>query len=748
MNPPLARKCLFLFLPLLVLTAAGAAPAATPPVAEVRNVPATLHGTVVNDPYRWMEDVKSPQTQTWLKAQGEVTRTVLDRIDGREAIAQRLAELSRAQGDAVRGILQMPGGRLYYLKRAAGERQFKVMLRDGVNGTERLLVDPEVAAKKTGVPHAINHFQPSWDGRFLAYGMSAGGSEDASLYLMDIASGQAIGQPVTRVQEGYVHWLPDSRGYTYNRFQLLRKGAPPTDAYKDSVVLLQRLGDNAESASASASAVRPAVLPAPVPVFGPTLNKALKLDRLDVGEIHTVPGSAWAVVRTTDTTVPAGKLFTAPVADLGKPTLRWRRVGSEADQVVDIALRGDSLFVLTQAGTPRRRIVQFDLKNGTLAKATPVAAEPADGPLQDFQLTPTGLVASQQAGTQIRLRRYVDGDTAGRLLPAPAAGAARLVTAPAHDTEALLYSFTGWTEPTRHYQLQGEQSSPVSLGLRALPPGLPDVTVTEVLVPSHDGVKVPMTILHKKGLQLDGSNPVLLSGYGSYGTTTSAFFSLDDMVWIERGGVVAVTNPRGSGVYGNDWHRAGFKATKPNTWKDGIACAKYLIANGYGSARTLGIKGTSAGGIFVGRAVTEAPELFAAAIFDVGSLDTVRSEESANGATNISEFGTVKNAAEFKALLAMSTYHQIIDGVAYPGVLLVHGMNDPRVAVWNSGKTTARLQAAQAGLQAPQNAGTTLLRLDLQAGHGVGSTLTQRQAMTADIQAFLLWQMGKAGLKD
>ena len=254
-----------------------------------------------------------------------------------------------------------------------------------------------------------------------------------------------------------------------------------------------------------------------------------------------------------------------------------------------------------------------------------------------------------------------------------------------------------------------------------------------------------MTILHRKGLVLDGSNPVLLNGYASYGFSISASFSNETITWIERGGVAAFANPRGSGVYGDDWHRAGFKTTKSNTWKDGIACARYLIAKGYGSPATLGITGGSAGGIFVGRAVTEAPELFSAAIFNVGLLDTVRAEESANGITNISEFGTVRNADEFKALLEMSTYHAIRDSVAYPGVLLVHGMNDPRVDVWQSGKTAARLQAAQAGTP---NVRPTLLRLDMQAGHGIGSTQQQRQSMAADIQSFLLWQMGKAALRD
>jgi prolyl oligopeptidase len=254
-----------------------------------------------------------------------------------------------------------------------------------------------------------------------------------------------------------------------------------------------------------------------------------------------------------------------------------------------------------------------------------------------------------------------------------------------------------------------------------------------------------MTVLHKKGLALDGRNAVLLNGYGSYGSSISAGYSNEAMAWIERGGVAAYINPRGSGVHGDAWHRAGFKTTKPNTWKDGIAGAKYLIAQGYGSPRTMAISGGSAGGIFAGRAMTEAPELFAAAILNVGVMDTVRVEETANGVTNISEFGSVKDPAEFKALLEMSTYHAVKDGTAYPGVLLVHGMNDPRVDVWQSAKAAARLQAAQAGLP---EARPTLLRLDAQAGHGMGSTHTQRQAMTTDTQSFLLWQMGKLGLKD
>lgn len=720
-----------LLLPPALLLAATLTHAA-PPVAEVKDVPTTYHGSTVPDPYRWLEDSKGAPAQAWLKGQGAATRSVLDRIDGRDAIAQRLAELADAQGDAVRSVMRLPGERYYYLKRKVGEKQFKLVMRLGLSGAEKLLVDPEVQTQRSGVPHAINYFKPSWDGRHLAYGMSAGGSENASLYVMDIASGKLLGTPVPRVYDAGIHWLPDSRSYTYTQTVEMQPGQPAVETYMDARVLWQRLG--AKTAQ---------------PVFGPTVTPQLGLVRLDVAQLHTVPGSRWVVARTTDTTVPEGKLFVARLADLGRPNARWQRLATEADQVVDIALQGDSLYVMTQAGAPRRKVVRIDLnKPVALARAPVVAAEPKEGALQGFELTPSAVIAQLRQGTSVLLRRYARGDTTGSNLSVPAAGTAWLTSAPAQDSETLLYVFSSWTEPARWLRLEGGRNSDVEFGLRRVPAGLPEVVVTEVNLPSHDGVLVPMTILHRKGLALDGRNPVLLDGYASYGFSTSAYFSTETMAWIERGGVAAFINPRGSGVHGDEWHRAGFKTTKPNTWKDGIAGAKYLIAKGYGSPRTMGITGTSAGGIFVGRAVTEAPELFAAAIFNVGVMDTVRVEESANGITNISEFGTVKDAAEFKALLAMSTYHAIKDGTAYPGVLLVHGMNDPRVDVWQSGKAAARLQAAGASLPDPTQARPTLLRLDAQAGHGMGSTHTQRQAMAADMQSFLLWQMGKLGLKD
>jgi prolyl oligopeptidase len=719
----------------------GASPAwAGPPPAPSHPVTDTLHGVAVADPYRNLEDVGNAETKAWLQAQGEFAAAQLASLGGGAELARRIEALAGAAGDTVYDVLRMPGERVYYLQRKKGQSQFKLMMRVGLRGAERVLVDPEQLAKATGVPHAINYFMPSWDGRTLAYGMSAGGSEDASLHLMDIASGRAIGQPVPRVHERLLSWTPDSRALSYNQTRQLAPGTPDTETFLDTTTWLLRLPRPGQGVSA------------PVPLFGPLVNPGLGLDRIDVAGVYFTPGSRWMMARTTDTTVPEGKLFVAPLAQLGraggKQPIAWRQISAAADKITDYAVAGDTLYLRTYAGAPRGRILALSLAHPDLAGARQVVAEPESAVLQGFGLGRDALYTQEQLGFNTRVKRHLI-TAQGRGLPVVSAG---FDVAPGRpDSTALVddasqahtdvwLATSSWTEPPRVLAVSA-QGAVSDTGLRTSrrPPGAPELQVSEVMVPSHDGVQVPMVVMHRQGLALDGSNPTLLVGYGAYGMTLEARYDPRAVAWFERGGVIALANVRGSGAFGDAWHRAGFKSTKPNTWKDGIACAKYLIDRGYTAPARLGVWGTSAGGIFVGRAVTSAPELFAAAIFDVGVMDAVRAEESANGITNISEFGSYKNADDFPAVLEMSTYHHITDGVAYPAVLLIHGMNDPRVDVWHSAKAAARLQAATSSGK------PVLLRLDAQAGHGMGSTARQGYDKLADIYSFLLWQFGVSG---
>jgi len=262
---------------------------------------------------------------------------------------------------------------------------------------------------------------------------------------------------------------------------------------------------------------------------------------------------------------------------------------------------------------------------------------------------------------------------------------------------------------------------------------MPGYTSRQVEVPSHDGTLVPLTIIHRENLTLDGTAPTLLNGYGAYGSLRTAGFSPVNLAWLERGGIITHAHVRGGGEKGRDWHLGGQKTTKPNTWKDFIACAQYLIEQKYTSTPKLAIQGGSAGGILVGRALTERPDLFGAVIINVGCTDLLRMETTENGPPNIQEFGTVTTPDGFRALLAMSPLHHIQDGAAYPPVLLTHGLNDRRVEAWMSGKMTARLQAATSSHQ------PVLLLLDQDAGHGIGSKRSQIHHNLASRWAFVLW---------
>ncbi|MFN7725327.1 MAG: prolyl oligopeptidase family serine peptidase [Rubrivivax sp.] len=715
------------------------APAAPPPWAAPSRPPAapsvpvtdTHHGVAVPDPFRNLEDLKAPATRAWLQAQGEHAAGVLARIAVRDPLQARITALSATTGDRVSAITRRPGGRLFYLLRPAGAGQFKLVVREGLQGPVRVLVDPQQLTQATGVPHAINYFTPSWDGRTVAYGVSAGGSEQASLHLMDVASGRQLRAPVPRVNEERLGWSPDNRYLAFNQMRDLAPGTDERETYLDSTVMLL---DRQQPAHA------------PRPFFGPLVNRALKLDRLDFATVAFAPGSRHMLARTTDTTSPEGKWFVAPLTALpaayaGRP-VRWQAVAMPEDAVTEAQMRGDTLFLRSHRDAPRGRVLAVPLARPQLAQARVVVPEPQQGVLESFELGQQALYTSHRQGFALRVLRHdVQSPGAGVDVAPQLPGSTYALLEEGGPDNALWLATSTWTEPSR-VLARGADGHFSDTGLRRnpLPAGVPEIEVREVLVPSHDGVPVPLAVLHRKGLVLDGSAPTLLDGYGAYGLTTQAYYDARRFAWLERGGVLAYVNPRGSGADGRAWHLAGFKTTKPNTWKDGIAAARWLVAQGYTRPERLAVEGTSAGGIFVGRAVTSEPALFAAAIFNVGQLDAVRGETTANGVTNISEFGTVAQPDEFRALLAMSTYHQVQDGVAYPGVLLIHGLNDPRVEPWHSAKAAARLQ------QASTSGRPVLLRLDGQAGHGMGSTAQQAAGQLADSYAFLLWQFGMAPL--
>ncbi|MFN9140883.1 MAG: prolyl oligopeptidase family serine peptidase [Betaproteobacteria bacterium] len=709
---------------LIALCCSAAAPArssAPPPPFAAGNTTDTYFGTTVADPYRALEEVKNPQVQAWMKAQGEFARARLDAIPGRAELLKRL-QMYDAVAARVASVERRPGELYFYERRGVTDDQFKLYVRRGLQGQERLLVDPEQLYNLTGTPHAINWFVPSFTGRYVAYGLSAGGSEDASLFVMDATTGKRVLGPVARAQYGGVAWLEDDSGLFFMRLQEMKPGMAPVERFQNVRSVFLRLDGEADRAPVAMDSTDPAL----------GVNPAQ-----DSPYVTPIYGTRWAAGYVHHGTDRELSLYIAPLADAMAGKAQWRRLLAQADAVTAAEFAGERLFALTHKDAARFRLLEGSVERGVQGARELIAQ--GSGVLTGMVRAADALYVTRRDGAVTRVLR----------LPLPAAAPVQTLKLPVEGSATFggvdfrlpgaLLTLQSWTRGAQIYLAEGARVTNTRLQPAGKFDALDGYVSTEVLVASHDGARVPLSIVHKKGLKLDGSNPTLLWGYASYGITEEPWFSAWRLAWLERGGVFAVANPRGSGAFGQEWYKGGFQQTKPNTWKDFIATAEYLVAQKYTRPARLGIWGGSAGGILIGRAMTARPDLFAAAIPAVGALDMVRAEFESTGPANIPEFGTHKTEPGFRALLAMSTYHQIKDGVRYPAVLLTHGVNDPRVEVWQSTKTAARLQAVAAAVP---DSRPVLLRLDWQAGHGVGDTKAQRQAERADVLAFLLWQFG------
>ncbi len=707
--------------------ATGVLAADAPPVAPIREVVDDYHGTKIADPHRYMENLADPLVQAWIKGQAEYAQRVLSAIPGRDRLLDRIRELDAGAPYRISILRRWPNGDLHYLKTLATGNLDKLYFKDAKTGEERLLVDPEKMAEG-GRHYALDFCTPSPDGRYVAYGVAAAGSEQTVLHILDTTTGKDLPDVIDRMEADYTHpcWLPDASGFVYSRRRQLPADAPATEGYKQTRGCLHLLGAD----------------PAKDPVvFAMNTSPAVALAEVDFPSIVLTTGSRFAIGKIKHGDANELTLYSAPASSLREPQIPWKKICDAKDEVEEFTVHGDDVYLMTAASAPRYRVARTPLDAPDFAKAQSVV--PAG------EAVITGIAAAKDAlyvalldnGVSKVGRVAFDAGAKLEMIALPTEASDGSPLAVHTDVDGAFVATASWTRGGRIYAYDPKTRALVDTNLK--PRGKYDdvegYESAEVLVPSHDGVKVPLSILYKKGIKLDGSHPTLVSGYGGYGMRSSAYFSPVRLAWLERGGVLGIAHVRGGGEYGKEWHMAGRQQTKPNTWKDFIACCEYLVQKGYTSTPKLAGLGGSAGGILIGRVITERPDLYAAAIIEVGCLDMLRFETTTNGVPNIPELGSTRTKEGFESLLRMSSYHQVKAGTKYPAVLLTHGINDPRVEPWMSAKMTARLQAASASGK------PVLFRVDYDAGHGIGSTKKQRQEQTADMWAFLLWQMGEEG---
>ncbi|MGD0491808.1 MAG: prolyl oligopeptidase family serine peptidase [Steroidobacteraceae bacterium] len=676
------------------------------PVARIDIVRDTYFGETLSDPYRWMENDKDRDWLPFLQGQNRHARAVLDRLPGRAAL---LARIQHVSGDTVlTNKVQRAAGLTFIQQRPAGADNFKLFVRQG--GRDRILIDPTKLGVRSGHV-SMDWWKASPDGRYIVYGLSKDGSEDSTLHVLSVADGLPLRESIPNTQEAVPQWLDDGSGFFYNQLT----GAVDTpERFLDSRARFHRLGSK----------------PADDPILMHRgLVRGIDFEPIQMPYIVTYPGSRYALLALTDVRLES-RLYVAPLADVLAGRARWAHVADFEDEVTSAELDGEDLYLIANKGAPRGRIIKTQASAPSLATAIEVVPQ---GPtvIEDLSRARDGLYMRIMDGGIHRLRRL---ERSGRVteLQLPFDGTISAVfTNPTED--GALIALTGWLSPSGIWSVT-PAGGVTDTGITPKPDidVSPYETVRKFAV-ARDGTRIPYTLIYRRELKLDAANPTWISAYGCYGITAySPAFNPRTFALIDAGAIVGYANVRGGGEYGREWHKAGQLANKPNTWRDLIAVCEDLCAKGYTAREHLAIGGRSAGGIAVGRAMTERPDLFAAVIDGVGWSNPLRYVAEQNGYGEEPEWGAISTEAGYRALKAIDSYQSVKDGTAYPAVLLTMGVTDPRVAPFHVAKMAARLQAASTSGK------PILMRVDFDAGHGIGSTRAQQDREAADTYAFLL----------
>jgi prolyl oligopeptidase len=664
----------------------------------------------VTDDYRYMEEEK-PETIAWMKAEGAYTREVLDAI---KPLAQLRAEV--AKFTASFGLVQgytIFNGRAFYEERAPGSDNFDLMVKDS-RGVRKVVDVAALRAAHGGKPYAINYFLASPDGAKVAVGTSEGGSEEAVLTVYDAASGKQIAGPIDRAQFGATAWTDDAKTLYFVRLKKLAPTDPQTEKYRDATADAWDLKSQ------------------PVPVIGTALGHGPPLMHDEAPAVTIGTGSPLAALLAINGVQRELAIWLAPVAKVNDPRTDWKKFVTRDDDVTGIDMRKDEIFLLSHKDAPTFKVLAVRAGQPIATAKTLVAARP-DRVIEGIHAASDALYVLATRGAYSQLLRIPAGTNQVEEVALPFEGhATEAFTDPRQSGVTVLMS--SWVVPPTlsDYDPQTKGFRDLKIGTRG------DIdssafVVSDLDAKAHDGVQVPLSLVQPKGK----STPqiTVIEAYGSYGISNFADFSTRRAIAMHAGITYGVCHVRGGGELGEAWRLAGKDANKHNTWQDIIACGESLIARGTTSKEKLFILGGSAGGITVGRAMTERPDLFAGVLDLVPASNTLRMEFTPNGPPNIPEFGSVKTEAGFNNLYDMDTIVHIKKGVQYPAVMVTTGLNDPRVASWVPAKVAAALQASD-------SVRPVLLRIDAQAGHGIGSTRAQTDDLNADIVAFVFWRAG------
>lgn len=679
-------------------TSATAVPA--PPRTNVTEVRELLHGTEIVDPYRWLEDQNSPETRRWIDAQNAYTDSLIAKFPGRDALRQQVAGLVKI--DTMSAPL-VRGGRYFLSKRSADQDQSALYVRNGIDGKDELLVDPLPLSPNHTV--TVGFFAATEDGKLLGYLTRQGGADEVTPHLLDVDTRKELSDVFPRARYSGFSILNDKTGIYYTR--LVQEGPR---------VFFHKIGTDVSSDAE---------------IFGKGYGPE-KIIASSVSEdnhyllITVLHGSA------ADHT----ELYLKDLAANG-PVVT---VVKDFPAVFSAQIAGDRMYVRTNWKAPRWRVMELDLKSPAMMqdknKWREVVAEHSDAVLDSFSLVGGKLVITTTENVVPHTKVLDISGKPLRELPTPALGSVSGLFGRWSSNEAF-YTFTSYNVPGTIYRYDVATGRQSVWFAPKVPMESARYEVKQVWYTSKDGARIPMFLAHAKGIKLDGSNPTLLTGYGGFNLSSTPNFNSFAAAWLANGGVYAVANLRGGGEFGEEWHHAGMLEKKQNVFDDFIAAAEWLIKNKYTSPAKLAIRGTSNGGLLVGAALTQRPDLYAAVICGYPLLDMLRYQNFLVARYWVPEYGSAENADQFKYIYAYSPYHHVKAGTKYPSVLLLSGDSDTRVAPLHARKMTALLQASQGAADHP-----ILLHYDTAAGHSGGTPAGKQVENTTDELSYLFWQLG------
>src|SRR5215469_11099436 len=689
---------------LAVLTQIDVAAALKPPPTAVQPVTSTYWGVAVEDPYRWLES-DTPEVQRWISAQNDFSARVFATFKYADAINARLKQLS------ITGPQQMDpklvAGTLFYLRETPPQPQPVLVAQPWGGGPPRVLVDPNPA----GGLLAIEGYWPSLDGSHVAYATQEAGAERTTIRVVD-AQGHALPDVLPWIGGGTstdaLAWDANGRGFVYTHVPP-STSADPTVSYFNSSLYHHTLGNPATSDT---------------PSLGQGLSQVAEWNAMSASDgtivalVHYGDGSYNAVYEQS------GGSW-RKVVDTNAGVL----VGDDETAVTTAAFVDGKLYVIETADAPKGKVVE-------IGRGDPrtILVE-GDWAVRAIAGVRGGFLTTESRGADWRVRHFNTDGTLVRTvaLPEHGIGVSAIASDPSSGTALIAYS--GWVIPSRWVSYDLASGSLTQIYELKAPADYSNVEFSVVYATSKDGTSVPMTVIRKKGMSASGAAPGILTAYGGYGLSQRPTFLGTALFWIENGGVYTDANIRGGGEYGESWHLNGRLIKKQNVFDDFAACARTLVESGWVARGRLGIVGGSNGGLLMGAALVQHPELYRAVVSLAGVYDMLRVEDSPNGHFNVTEYGTVKDEAQFKALYAYSPYYNVRSGVAYPAVLMIEGANDPRVTPWQSRKMVARLQAATSSGQ------PVLLITRTQAGHGIGASFSQRLGDRSALYIFFANQL-------